>query len=148
MTRLPPPRLEDFPYRINLPTRWSDNDMFGHLNNVQYYRFFEAVILKFLAEKANYQGFHEPEIVLAAESQCRFLKALGYPGDIVAGLGIEHLGRSSVRYGLGLFADGESQASAMGHWVHVFADRATQRPVSIPEAIRAVFTRYQVTHHG
>lgn len=148
MTKLAPPHLDDLPYRIGIPTRWSDNDMFGHINNVLYYRFFEAVILRFLAEKANYLGFTEPEIVLAAESQCRFLKPLSYPGDIVAALGIEHLGRTSVCYGLALFAPGETEASAMGHWVHVFADRATQRPVAIPDSIRAVFALHQVKAHA
>ncbi|CAA6605145.1 Predicted thioesterase [Rhodospirillaceae bacterium LM-1] len=142
------PTLEHFPYRLAIPTRWSDNDMFGHINNVQYYRYYEAVILKFLADKAQYRGFDEPVLVFAAESQCRFLKPLSYPGDIVAALGVEHLGKSSVRYGLALFEDCEKQAAATGHWVHVFVDRATQRPVPIPEPIRAIFSQFQVNAHA
>ncbi len=148
MTRHTPPTLDHFPYRLTIPTRWSDNDMFGHINNVLYYRYYEAVILKFLAEKAGFHGFDEPVLVFAAESQCRFLKPLSYPGNIVATLCIEHLGRTSVRYGLGLFEEGEKQAAATGHWVHVFVDRATQRPVPIPEPIRAVFSQFQVNAHA
>ncbi|MFA6021049.1 MAG: thioesterase family protein [Rhodospirillales bacterium] len=138
------PTLEHFPYRISIPTRWSDNDMFGHINNVLYYRYYEAVILKFLAEKAGFHGFDEPVLVFAAESQCRFLKPLSYPGNIVATLCIEHLGRTSVRYGLGLFEEGAVEAAATGHWVHVFVDRASQRPVPIPEHFRHVFSQFQV----
>lgn len=140
--------LQQFPFRISIPTRWSDNDMFGHMNNVLYYRFYEAVILKFLADKANYLGFTEPVLVFAAESQCRFLKPIGYPGDIVAALGVEHLGRSSVKYALALFEAGADQAAATGYWVHVFVDRESQRPTAIPDDIRNVFKQHLVKSDG
>lgn len=142
------PVIDDFPFSCVIPTRWSDNDMFGHLNNVLYYRFYEAAILKFLGERTAYDAMNPTVLVFAAETQCRFLKPLGYPGDIVAAVGIQHLGRSSVRYGLALFAPGEKQASATGYWVHVFVDKENQRPLPIPDDVRAAFSQQMMKSNG
>lgn len=141
-TRHPIPRLDQFGFRLPIQTRWSDNDMFGHVNNVLYYRFFEMVVADFLINPCAMDLFQGTVRTFAAESLCRFRKPLSWPQPLVGGLKIDHLGKSSVRYGLALFAEGEDDAAADGHWVHVFVDRDTQRPVDIPPAIRAVFERY------
>lgn len=139
MSRPPAARRSDFRYFTQIPTRWSDNDMFGHLNNVEYYRFFEAVIVQFFHERAHIDLFTDEVIPFAAESGCRFLRPLSFPEIIEAGMRVEKIGTSSVRYGIGLFRQGEDEAGACGHWVHVFVERASQRPHPIPERVRAAY---------
>jgi acyl-CoA thioester hydrolase len=138
----PPGRQADYPYRVNIQTRWSDNDMFGHINNVMYQRFFEYVVVDFLRGPCGMDLMASPVITFAAESHVKFLRPLSYPGGIVAGIRIDQMGRTSARYGLALFEEGCDEAAAEGHWIHVFVDRQTQRPVPIPDDIRAVFERH------
>lgn len=138
-----PGRQADYPYRVEIQTRWSDNDMFGHLNNVVYQRFFEHIVVKFLTGPCGLDLMSAPVITFAAESSCRFIKPLSYPSAVVAGIRIDHMGRTSARYGLGLFEEGCDEAAAEGHWIHVFVDRASQRPVPIPDAVRAVFEAHR-----
>lgn len=113
--------------------------MFGHLNNVVYQRFFEHIVVKFLSGPCGLDLMASPVITFAAESACRFLKPLSYPAPVIAGIRIDHMGRTSARYGLALFEAGQDEAAAEGHWVHVFVDRESGRPVPIPEPVRAVF---------
>lgn len=133
----------DFRFSVDIQTRWSDNDMFGHVNNVEYYRFFEMVVTEFLMGPCRLDLFKAPVVPFAAESLCRFKKPLSWPEPVVAGLKIEHLGNSSVRYGIALFRRGEDDAAAHGHWVHVFVDRAEQKSQPIPAYLRAVFEEYR-----
>lgn len=135
--------LGDYKFTTLIPTRWSDNDMFGHVNNVTYYRFFEVVVVDFLLGPCGLDMFDGPVMTFAAESLCRFKKPLSFPQRIVAGIRIEHLGKTSVRYGMALFAEGADEPAAEGHWVHVFVDRVTQRPVPIPDAVRTVFEAHR-----
>ena len=137
-----PGRQADYPFRVDIQTRWSDNDMFGHLNNVLYQRFFEHVVAAFLMGPCGIDLMTSPVIPYAAESQCRFLRSLSYPAVVVAGIRIDHMGRTSARYGLALFQQGNDIAAAEGHWVHVFVDRATDQPVPIPDPVRQVFARF------
>lgn len=139
----PPGRQADYPYRLDIQTRWSDNDMFGHLNNVLYQRFFEHVVVAFLRGPCGVDLMRSPVITYAAESHCKFLRPLSYPKGVVAGIRIDQMGRTSARYGLALFEEGCDEAAAEGHWIHVFVDRETQRPVPIPDDIRAVFERHR-----
>lgn len=141
--QIPPARRADYPFAVTIQTRWSDNDMFGHVNNVEYYRFFEIAVAEFLMGPCRLDLFGAPVIPFAAESLCRFRKPLSWPEPVVAGLRIEHLGNSSVRYGIGLFRDGDAEAAADGHWVHVFVDRQEQRPRPIPAEVRAVFETFR-----
>jgi acyl-CoA thioester hydrolase len=132
----------DFRFFTNIQTRWSDNDMFGHVNNVSYYRFFEIAVAEFLIGPCGLDMLNAPIVPFAAESLCRFRRPLSWPEPVTAGLRIDHLGNSSVRYGIALFAAGADEPAAEGHWVHVFVDRASQRPTAIPDGVRAAFQRH------
>lgn len=132
-------RRGDFRFFATIQTRWSDNDMFGHVNNVEYYRFFELAVVEFLTGPCGMALLQDPVVPFAAESLCRFRRPLSWPSTVQAGLKVEHLGSSSVRYAIALFDESSDEAAAQGHWVHVFVDCETQRPHAIPEAVRAVF---------
>jgi acyl-CoA thioester hydrolase len=134
-----PPSLDDFPHVAVLPTRWNDNDVYGHVNNVEYYGFFDTVINTWLIRDGGLDIHDGPVIGLCAESHCAFAAPLAFPDEIQAGLRVGHLGRSSVRYELGLFRDGAPVAS--GWFVHVFVDRETRRPAEMPEQLRASLER-------
>ncbi|MBI2241860.1 MAG: acyl-CoA thioesterase [Magnetospirillum gryphiswaldense] len=143
MSRAPAPRRQDFPYVTTIQTRWSDNDMFGHINNVEYYRFFEMVVVDFLRGPCAMDIMTGPVMTFAAESRCSFRRPLSWPEPVSGGLRIEHVGNSSVRYGIALFGETSEEAAADGHWTHVFVERATQRPTPIPAFIRDAFLRHQ-----
>lgn len=137
MTREPPGRRPDYRHFLAIPTRWMDNDVYGHVNNVVYYSYFDTVINRFLIERGGLD-IHESAIVgVAAESGCRFRESFAYPETIDAGLRVGYLGNSSVRYEIGLFREGKDEAAAEGHFVHVFVERGVQKPVPIPAVIRA-----------
>lgn len=137
MTREPPGRRSDYRHFLAIPTRWMDNDVYGHVNNVVYYSYFDTVINRFLIERGGLD-IHEATIIgVAAESGCRFRESFAYPETIDAGLRAGHLGNSSVRYEIGLFREGKDEAAAEGHFVHVFVERGVQKAVPIPAAIRA-----------
>ncbi|OAN44796.1 thioesterase [Paramagnetospirillum marisnigri] len=136
-------RQSDYPYRVDIQTRWSDNDMFGHLNNVVYQRFFEFIVVDFLRGPCGIDLMNAPVITFAAESTCKFLRPLSYPTGVVAGIRIDQMGRTSARYGLALFEQGCDEAAAEGHWIHVFVERDSGRPTPIPDDIRAVFERFR-----
>jgi acyl-CoA thioester hydrolase len=137
MTREPPGRRSDYRHFLAIPTRWMDNDLYGHVNNVVYYSYFDTVINRFLIERGGLDIHSSPVIGVAAESGCRFRTSFAYPETVDAGLRVGHLGNSSVRYEIGLFREGIDEAAAEGHFVHVFVERGAQKPVSIPAAIRA-----------
>src|SRR5258708_4575559 len=129
---------------LEIPTRWHDNDVYGHVNNVDYYAFFDTVINKWLIEEGGLDIHAAESIGLCAESHCKFLAAVSFPDVIDAGLRVGHLGRSSVRYEIELYRHGEEEPLAEGWFVHVFVDRAGRRPVPIPEPIRASLERLVV----
>jgi acyl-CoA thioester hydrolase len=126
-----------FPHFENVPTRWRDNDVYGHVNNAVYYAYFDAVINRWLIEQGGLDFRNGETVGLAVETMCRFRGSFAFPDTIEAGLRVAHLGTSSVRYELGLFGAGEGQARVESHFVHVFVRRDTQRPVPIPEKLRA-----------
>jgi acyl-CoA thioester hydrolase len=129
--------LNDYKHTLTIPTRWYDNDVYGHVNNVQYYAFFDTIINEYLINTGGLDILNGDAIGLCAESQCSFTAALVFPEPVSAGLRVGHLGTSSVKYEIGLFggAAGETPA-ATGRFVHVFVDRASRRPVPIPDSIR------------
>ena len=144
----------DFPVHWPVATRWADNDMFGHLNNAVYYQLFDTAINGWIAAHVDCDPVRTPELGVVAESGCRFLGELAFPDRLAVGLAVTRLGRSSVTYRLAVFRipdGGATQAddaiepvSAVGHWVHVYVDRVTRRPVPIPDAIRALLSGAQV----
>jgi acyl-CoA thioester hydrolase len=132
--------LADYPHRMTIPTRWHDNDVYGHVNNVEYYSFFDTVINEYLISAGGLDILRGPAIGLCAESHCAFTAALMFPEPVEAGLRVGKLGSSSVRYEIGLFGSGGDVPAATGWFVHVFVDRETRRPVPIPDPIRAALT--------
>jgi acyl-CoA thioester hydrolase len=127
---------EAYPHRMSIPTRWNDNDVYGHVNNVEYYAFFDTVINAYLIREGGLDIHRGTAIGLCAESHCAFQAAIEFPATVEAGLRVGHLGRSSVKYEIGLFGEGSEAPAATGWFVHVFVDREQRRPVEIPPAIR------------
>ncbi len=114
----------------DIATRWSDNDVYGHVNNVVYYSWFDTVVNATLIERGALDIALGDVIGLVVETQCNYFAPLTFPQTVAAGVRVAHLGRSSVRYEIGLFAHGADQAAAQGHFVHVYVDRSSRRPVS------------------
>ncbi len=119
-----------------IPTRWMDNDVYGHVNNVQYYSFFDTVINAYLIERGVLDYEQGAVIGLAVETRCLFHRSLSFPQVVEAGLRVGKLGTSSVRYEIGLFAGDDPEPAATGYFVHVFVDRATRRPTPIEGPLR------------
>ena len=133
-----------YPHWLAIPTRWQDDDVYGHVNNVQYYAFFDTVINEYLISAGGLDIHRGPVIGLCAESHCTFHAPLSFPEAVRAGLRVAHLGRSSARYEIGLFGEGADAPAAEGWFVHVFVDREGRRPAAIPDAVRAALERLVV----
>jgi acyl-CoA thioester hydrolase len=121
-------------YRVFRPigTRWMDNDAYGHLNNVVYYSFFDTAVNGYLIDAGALQIEASPVIGLVVQTHCNFFASLTFPQSVDAGLRVTQVGRSSVRYEIGLFGAGEPLTAAAGHFVHVYVDRETRRPTALP----------------
>ena len=134
-----------YPHFLALQTRWSDNDIYGHVNNVTYYSYFDTVVNGYLIDEGGLDIQKGSVIGVAVETMCKFKKPITYPEPIDAGLRVGKLGNSSVRYEIGIFRKDETDAAASGHFVHVFVDRVTNQPVSIPDGIRGALERILVS---
>ena len=132
-TRPEPDRREAYPHFTALTTRWMDNDAYGHLNNVVYYSLFDTAVNRYLIEAGALDIQRSEVIGLVVETHCNFFSSIEYPQSVEVGLRVAHRGTSSVRYELGLFAADAATTSARGHFVHVYVDRTTRRPV-VPSA--------------
>jgi len=132
------PNRSHFKWLRAIPTRWMDNDHYGHVNNVAYYSYFDTAVNGFLIDATGIDIRELPAIGIVAESSCRFLSAITFPDVIHAGLGIERLGTSSVVYSIALFRGDDVEPCAIGRFVHVYVDRNTRRPVAVPDVIRTV----------
>ena len=130
------PRRDDFRVRRALPTRWADDDAYGHVNNVVHYAMFDTAINGWLMESTGTDIRTLPAIGLVVETSCRYFAELSFPEVVTAGIALEKLGTSSVVYRLALFGTDELPA-ATGRFVHVYVDRDTRRPAPVPEVIRA-----------
>jgi acyl-CoA thioester hydrolase len=122
---------------LAIPTRWMDNDVYGHVNNVTYYSYFDTAVNEHLIRAGGLDIHAAPAIGLVVETSCRFHKALSFPDVVDAGLRVAKLGNSSVRYEIGLFRRGDEEPAATGDFVHVWVDRATRRPIPVPAGVRA-----------
>ncbi|WP_022680181.1 acyl-CoA thioesterase [Sandarakinorhabdus limnophila] len=127
-------------YRVHrlIPTRWMDNDAYGHVNNVVYYSWFDTVVNAWLIEQGLLDIHHGNPIGLVVETGCRYNRSVAFPEIVQAGLRIAKLGNSSVRWEVGLFTAGHEAPAAEGHFVHVYVDRETRRPAPLPDAWRQV----------
>jgi acyl-CoA thioester hydrolase len=132
----PLPR-SDFARFQTIATRWMDNDVYGHVNNVVHYSLFDTAVNRTLIE-AGVLDIHAGSVIgLVVHTQCHYFDSIAFPQTVHAGLRVARLGRSSVRYELGLFPDDALLAAAVGEFTHVYVDRATRRPVDLPPALRA-----------
>ena len=141
--REPPPGRERFRLFRTLPTRWADNDVYGHVNNVAYYGFFDTAVNQALIEAGVLDPATSPVIGLVVETGCRYFAPLSFPDPVEVGLAVDHLGASSVRYALGVFAPGGGAAAAAGVFTHVYVERDGRRPVPIPESTRTVLESWR-----
>jgi acyl-CoA thioester hydrolase len=126
-----------------IATRWADNDAYGHVNNVVYYAWFDTVVNAHLIESGLLDIERSPAIGLVVETRCHYFAPLAFPQTVEAGLRVAHLGRSSVRYEIGLFAPGAPTTAAHGHFIHVYVDRATRQPVALPAPLRELLSTLQ-----
>ena len=143
-SRPTPHARADYPHTLAIPTRWSDNDAYGHVNNAVYYFYFDTVVNTYLVERGALDIAASPVIGLVVETGCHYFSALTYPETVTAALRVAHIGRSSVRYEIALFREGSDAAAAQGHFVHVYVDRATRRPVEVPATVRKTLQRLAV----
>lgn len=145
MSRPQPQPRSAFRHFAPIVTRWMDNDVYGHVNNVVYYSFFDTAVNRYLIERGALDlHAREGVIGLVVETQCHYFEPLAFPQTVEAGLRVAHRGRSSVRYEIGLFAQGADECAARGHFVHVYVDRTTRRPVPLPEALQAALAPLEV----
>jgi len=134
----------DYPHFLAISTRWMDNDVYGHVNNVTYFSYFDTAVNEHLIHAGGLDFARDAAIGLVVETSCVFRKSLSFPDTIDAGLAVTKLGNSSVVYEIGLFRQGEEAPAALGRFVHVWVDRATQRPIPIPARIRAALEPLRV----
>ena len=132
---VPQPRSAFKVFR-DIPTRWADNDVYGHVNNVVYYSWFDTAVNAYLIEQGALDIHHGATIGLVIETQCNYFAPLAFPQTVQAGIRVAKLGSSSVRYEIGLFAQGETLCAAAGHFVHVYVDKTTRRPCALPAGLR------------
>jgi acyl-CoA thioester hydrolase len=135
-TRPSPERRSAYRYLRPIPTRWMDNDVYGHVNNVTYYSYFDTVVNGYLIERGALDIAASAVIGLVVETHCNYFSPVAFPHTITAGLRVAHRGTSSVRYEIGIFRGDDETASAQGHFVHVYVDRASGRPVALPDALQ------------
>jgi acyl-CoA thioester hydrolase len=131
-------KRSDFRHFHRITTRWMDNDAYGHVNNVVYYSWFDTVVNQYLIANGVLDVEKSPVIGLVVETQCNYFAPVSFPEEISAGLRVTKLGKSSVRYEVGIFRGNDQEAAAHGHFVHVYVDRESRKPAEIPSAMRAL----------
>jgi acyl-CoA thioester hydrolase len=141
MAKPAPLSLSDFTHVSDITTRWMDNDVYGHINNVVYYSFFDTVVNGYLVAEGALDIAASDVIGLVVETQCNYFSSIAFPDRVRAGLRVAHLGNSSVRYEVGIFRNDETLAAAQGHFVHVYVDRKSNKPVKLPETLKSVLAK-------
>ena len=139
------PTREDYKVFYPINTRWSDNDIYGHVNNVMYYSYFDTAANRYLIEEGGLDISDGSIVGYVVNSGCQYHSPITYPETIEAGLRVDRLGNSSVQYGIAIFRQGQEQAAANGHFVHVFVEREENRSVAIPGKLREALERLLVT---
>ncbi len=146
MSRVPDLKPNQFSKMVSISTRWSDNDIYQHVNNVVYFSFFDTAVNQNLLEQGVLSIEHSDIVGLVVNNQCQFFAPISFPDQVHVGINVEKIGNSSVTYCLGIFKNDEESLSALGSYTHVYVDRKTQRPVSIPEKTRALFESMMINH--
>lgn len=132
---------EQFRHFMTIPTRWIDNDQYGHVNNVVYYSYFDTAVNQFLIEQGVLDIHNDQLVGYVVDSACAYFSQLSFPDLLHVGLRVSKLGNSSVRYEIGIYRNDDPVPAAAGHFVHVYVDRSTNKPVTIPDNVRAVLSR-------
>ncbi len=132
---------KDFLYFHPIATRWMDNDVYGHINNVTYYSYFDTTVNRYLIDVAGFDIHNAPVVGYVVHSTCNYMTSIAFPDSLEIGLRVNKLGNSSVTYGLGVFKKGEDTLCAYGEFVHVFVDRMENKSVSIPDKIRSALEK-------
>ncbi|OTG83144.1 acyl-CoA thioesterase [Acinetobacter sp. ANC 4648] len=135
-----------YTFFLAIQTRWADNDIYGHVNNVMYYSYFDTAANALLIQKAALDIHHSPIIGLVVNSSCHFLQELTYPEIIEVGVAIQKMGNSSLTYDLAIFKQGQEHASAQGHFIHVFVDRQSKKSTPIPQTMRDALNPFLLSH--
>ncbi len=127
----------DYRHFLEIPTRWMDNDVYGHVNNVEYYSYFDTVVNQYLIEQGVLDYLNGETVGFVVETRCSYKRPIAFPDVVEAGIRVARIGTSSVTYEVGLFKKGQEAICAFGHFVHVYVDRATNKSAPIPEQARA-----------
>ena len=146
MTRQAPtkqvlPQLSDYKYVINIDTRWMDNDLYGHVNNVVYYSYFDTIVNRFLIKHANLDIHNSNVIGLMVSSQCDYYSSIAFPDRLIGAFGVKRIGNTSVQYNIAIFKENQETASASGIMTHVFVDRTSNKPVPISGNLRLALSQ-------
>ena len=135
-----PDKRGSYIYFQTMTTRWMDNDSYRHMNNTTYYSFFDTIVNQYLIEKGVLHIDRSEVIGLVAETTCRYFRSIGFPSRIAVGLRVSYVGKSSVRYEIALFNEDDDEASAQGHFIHVYVNRESGRPVPLPDELKSAIT--------
>ena len=138
------PTRADYYHFQEIPTRWMDNDVYGHVNNVVYYSLFDTAVNQYLIERGVLDVHTGNQIGLVVETQCRYLSSITFPDKVVSGIRVTKIGNTSVRYEIGLFVNDSVTAAAHGYFVHVYVDRETRRPFPLSASLRAALIKIAV----
>ncbi len=130
-------KRNDFRHFLSIPTRWSDNDVYAHVNNVVYYGWFDTVVNRWLIERGHLDIEHSATVSLVVETNCTYFESVAFPETVEAGLAVDRIGTSSIVYAIGIFKQGKDLAIAQGRFVHVCVERANQVPAPVPAKLRA-----------
>ena len=141
MSKPTPDARSRYPHFLTIPTRWMDNDVYGHVNNVVYYSYFDTAVNHYLIVQGVLDIEQSQVIGLVVETACQYFAPIAFPDIIDAGVRVAKLGNSSVRYEIGIFRNGADIASAQGHFVHVYVERATGRPTPLPSPLRTALEK-------
>ena len=132
---------DHYQHFLTIPTRWMDNDVYGHVNNVVYYSFFDTVVNKFLIEQSQLDYSKGKVVGLVVETKCQYFAPIAFPDVVVAGIKVAHIGTSSVRYEIGLFKNDEEKPAAEGHFVHVYVTRSSNKPTPLTSEMRSILEK-------
>lgn len=144
MPRPTPPVKDDYRWFCDMPTRWMDNDVYGHVNNVTYYSYFDTAANRYLIEAGGLDIHNAPIIGFVVESHCRYMAPVAFPDTLTVGLRVDRLSEKSVTYGIAIFTHEQSSASAAGEFVHVFVDRTSGRSTAMPHPIRQALEQIRI----
>ncbi len=140
----PPETRQRYPHLFELATRWADNDVYGHVNNATYYAYFDTAVNRFLIDQGVLDLASSDAFGVVVETGCRYSRSIAFPYLLDIGVRVARIGTSSVRYELAIFRRGDLDPAATGHFVHVYVDRTSRKPIPVPQAVRAVLAKLLV----